>query len=125
MKYISYSVDDEGHLDITVPPSMSKEFKILVTRACSTWQDISPDMKHFADRVLGVDKIVGDNMKLGFEKEYVRPQSPQPATVSVPLLRSCCFTTLREPHLASCSELTTKVNCSKCHIYPCHCSFIG
>ena len=64
MRFISHS-SVEGWIDVSIPPEMSEEFKVLVTRATNTWQDMSPEMRDFADRVLGKDKIVGQNMKAG------------------------------------------------------------
>lgn len=63
-KHISYQAA-AGWMDISVPPDMSEEFRMLVRRATSTWQDMSPEMRDFADRVLGVESIMGQNMKEG------------------------------------------------------------
>jgi hypothetical protein len=112
---IGYLAQPDGFADITVPPAMLAEFKVLVQRATSTWQDMSPDMRDFADRVLGREHVVGSNMKEGFQGEP--PKEWKLAT------RSCCGTLLREPHLASCVELS-KINKCKCRAVPCVCSWI-
>lgn len=109
-KRIGYVYDpQDGCADITVPPAMVAEFKVMVSRATSTWQDMSPDMRDFADRVLGRQEVVGSNMKEGYQTlidyRYVLHPNPILAT------RSCCGTVLREPHLASCAELS-KIKCT-------------
>lgn len=102
-KRIGYLEQPDKFADITVPPAMLAEFKVMVSRAMSTWQDVSPDMRDFADRVLGREHVVGSNMKEGFQKDI----TPEEARTIVKQLatRSCCGTMLREPHLASCAEL--------------------
>lgn len=52
-----------GWIDVSVPPAMADEFKTMVTRAIQTWQDMSPQMRDFADRVLGREDSMGQNMK--------------------------------------------------------------
>ena len=126
---ISYLKQPDGFADITIPPAMLSEFRTMVQRATSTWQDMSPDMRDFADRVLGRDHVMGSNMKEGFQ-EYagvsvksiettfenmssVFPPIPNLAT------RSCCGTMLREPHLASCAELAKLHYINNTTIKPC------
>lgn len=94
-KFITVITDpNEGWLDITVPPVMVEEFKQLVSRATSTWQDMSPDMRHFADRILQRDHVVGTNMKEGAEGMTYRTSR----------IRDCCHTMLTEPHHSQCKE---------------------
>lgn len=99
MKFISYSTDAEGHIDITVPPEMAREFRLMVRRACATWQDMSPDMRHFYDRLLGFDKLANGNMKEGHETE-----GEQVTKASTTRTRDCCHTMLTEPHHCNCPE---------------------
>lgn len=113
---ISYLKQPDGFADITVPPAMVAEFRTLVQRATSTWQDMSPDMRDFADRVLGREHVVGSNMKEGFQEIETKSMAVFWDTRSIlqvvadatkPIAtRSCCGTLLREPHLASCPELS-------------------
>lgn len=71
-KHISYTAA-AGWMDISVPPDMEVEFKKMVQRATSTWQDMSPEMRDFADRVLGVESIMGQNMKSGHSSNTSSP----------------------------------------------------
>ncbi len=144
MKRISYVYDPaDGCADITVPHLMIAEFAQMVQRATSTWQDMSPDMRDFADRVLGRDKVMGSNMKEGYETSCTRPapwdEDRIKTAADIPpnwnkqlVTRSCCGTLLREPHHAQCPHISgvpvtprEKTICTKCHFDPCHCSFIG
>jgi hypothetical protein len=121
-KRIGYVYDPtDGCVDITVPHLMVAEFAQLVSRAMSTWQDVSPDMRDFADRVLGREGVVGSNMKEGYQKDI----TPEEARTIVKQLatRSCCGTLLREQHLASCTELAKIFKCPECRTVPCSCTF--
>lgn len=118
-KHISYTVA-AGWMDISVPPDMSAEFKKLVQRATSTWQDMSPEMRDFADKVLGVESIMGQNMKEGHSSNAVgikwagvtikEDKTLRPDEMKVVeayqkyATRSCCGTLLREPHMTECPE---------------------
>ncbi len=116
-KRIGYLEQPDKFADITVPPAMLAEFKVMVQRATSTWQDMSPDMRDFADRVLGRAGVMGSNMKEGFETELTAKKKQLAEDISYAeelrigayskqlVTRSCCGTVLREPHLASCKEL--------------------
>lgn len=64
------SVQETNWLDISIPPSMVAEFKQMAVRAISTWQDCSPEMRDFYDRLLGKEHIMGYNMK-----ESLRPKA--------------------------------------------------
>jgi hypothetical protein len=128
-KRIGYLEQPDKFADITVPPAMLAEFKVMVQRATSTWQDMSPDMRDFADRVLGRAAVMGSNMKEGFQEATtwdIPPVSPvvldaialakaelkkdidyaEELRTKAIATRSCCGTMLREPHLASCPELS-------------------
>lgn len=50
--------DSGGYVDITVPPAMVEEFKQLVRRSINTWQNMSPNMRRFADKLLGEGEIM-------------------------------------------------------------------
>lgn len=111
--------DPDGSIDSMVPPVMAAEFLILVRRACSTWQEVSPRMRDFADRLLGVQHIMGENMKpgLGLETKGVVIVSETKSGVMSDAagnryklseslrLRDCCHTSFMEPHHTQCQEL--------------------
>lgn len=131
---ISYLKQPDGFADITVPPAMLSEFALMVQRATSTWQDMSPDMRDFADRVLGRDHVMGSNMKEGFQSETKRVLTiKDPLGINAPDIselesarkrlatRSCCGTMLREPHLASCAELSKVKRICNNHPETCNC----
>lgn len=119
-KHISYTAA-AGWMDISVPPDMEAEFKKMVQRATSTWQDMSPEMRDFADRVLGVESIMGQNMKEGHSSntrsfKYLGVTIKEDNTLELNEIkiveayhkyatRSCCNTLLREPHHNQCKEL--------------------
>lgn len=42
----------DGYVDIVVPKSMVPEFQQMAQRAINTWQDPSPEMRDFIDRLL-------------------------------------------------------------------------
>lgn len=132
-------VQDQGWIDITIPPEMTEEFKVLVRRATNTWQDMSPEMRDFADRVLGVDKIMGQNMKEGhssnvrnfelYDIKFIEDKNLGPEEFKVQYLnkpiatRSCCGTLLREPHHTQCTQLSKILKTVLCDGHPetCNC----
>ena len=64
------SVQETNWLDISIPPSMVEEFKKMASRAMNTWQDCSPEMRDFYDRLMDKEHIMGDNMKRGLKENY-------------------------------------------------------
>ena len=113
MKRISYITDSfDNCVDITVPRLMVPEFMQMVQRATSTWQDMSPDMRDFADRVLGREDVMGTNMKEGAEQSWNIPHVSPVVAAAVELAtkqlatRSCCHTLLCEPHLSVCPHIS-------------------
>lgn len=86
---ISYTVQADGSADVTVPAALVDDFKVLIARGTSTWQNQDPQIRDFADRVLGRDKYVGKNMKQDFLSN----------------IRTCCNTSVLEPHHTQCQEL--------------------
>lgn len=46
------------NLQIHVPNEMVAEFKLMAQRAINTWQDASPEMRDFIDRLLERDHLV-------------------------------------------------------------------
>ncbi len=48
---------------LSIPPDMTAEFKVAMTRAMNTWQDPSPQMRDFYDRLMEREHVMGDNMK--------------------------------------------------------------
>lgn len=65
---IGYIKNTDGFVDIVIPPASAAEFRVLVQRAANTWQDMSPDMRDFVDRVLERDHVMGSNMKEGAQE---------------------------------------------------------
>lgn len=53
----------QGALNILVPKDMVEEFKLLVARGISTWQDPSVAMVKFCDEIKGQAKIMAPTYK--------------------------------------------------------------
>lgn len=98
---IDINKDPDGSIDVMVPPAMAAEFITAIKRACSTWQDISPQFRDFADRLTGVAHIMGDNMKSSIATEFVKPVANN---MLAERTRDCCHTMLKEPHHTQCPE---------------------
>ena len=43
--------EQDGYIQITVPALAAEEFKHMAVRAINTWQDASPEMRDFIDRL--------------------------------------------------------------------------
>lgn len=92
---ISYTVQADGSADVTVPAALVDDFKVLIARGTSTWQNQDDQIRDFADRVLGRDKYVGKNMKNNYEKAINEAKYE---------MRTCCATRTNEPHMSQCPD---------------------
>lgn len=78
------SVQETTWLDISVPPEMKEEFKQMVRRSIGTWQDASPEMRRFVDRLLGQEDIMKSTYDTGRGKlkeneivQVIKSEPPQ------------------------------------------------
>lgn len=58
------TVRETTWLDISVPPVLKREFKTMVQRSMNTWQDASPEIRKFADKILGREEVMQSSYKV-------------------------------------------------------------
>lgn len=62
-RYIDVLYQDRNWTQIEIPPTMLEEFRLMARRAMNTWQDPSPEMRDFYDRLMGQDTLMASTKK--------------------------------------------------------------